>query len=68
MTESEILQQRILELQHAIMDASIIAITNSDIDGSHHKVWIIDQMLRKLLGDDYDKVISDDDWDCGIAP
>lgn len=48
-------------------------------DGGHHKMWVIDQMLRALTGDDYDRIISNyckgpigtDDyywWDEGIAP
>ena len=46
------------------------------IDGGHHKMWVIDQMLRALLADKYDAWIADfcddeDDeyeWDTGIAP
>lgn len=46
------------------------------IDGAHHKQWVIDQMLRKILGKvEYKKWItrmnSDPDyeaWDVGIAP
>jgi hypothetical protein len=50
----------------------------AQIDGEHHKMWVIDQMLRKLLGDRYDNFIAtckrgDDgpdtyEWDVGIAP
>jgi hypothetical protein len=46
--------------------------------GDHHKMWVIDQMLRLVLGDSYDvrvaevKVGEDGpdtyDWDTGIAP
>ena len=50
------------------------------IDGSHHKMWVIDQMVRVLCGSEavyekwvgeYTKPIRDNDyyeWDCGIAP
>lgn len=48
------------------------------IDGEHHKTWVIDQMVRALLLDDeYNKWVEryetpDGDnywvWDCGIAP
>jgi hypothetical protein len=45
------------------------------IDGTHHKQWVIDQMLRLLLGDRYETWVeamnSDGDylpWDRGIAP
>lgn len=45
------------------------------IDGAYHKQWVIDQMLRILLGDEYTNNILDynadsdyADWDVGIAP
>lgn len=57
-----------------------VAFSYSQIDGAHHKAWIIDQMVRALLGiekyDDwvkeYEKNDEDEDdpyeWDKGIAP
>lgn len=53
-----------------------IAFQYGQIDGAHHKAWVIDQMVR-TLSDDYTKVINDYEmdeegneyeWDCGIAP
>jgi hypothetical protein len=45
------------------------------IDGAHHKQWVIDQMLRTILGDEYDAWVREhngnvqyDPWDRGIAP
>jgi hypothetical protein len=45
------------------------------IDGSHHKQWILDQILRILLLENYNQFIiiynSDKDyadWDIGNAP
>ena len=44
------------------------------IDGNHHKMWVIDQIVRVLLGDGYEKWVEeyegDDEyeWDVGIAP
>lgn len=43
------------------------------IDGDHHKAWVIDQMVQALTGERYDEWVSnyeDDDyhWDTGIAP
>ena len=52
------------------------------IDGSHHRVWVIDQMVRALIGneEDYKKWVeayeaplseNEDDyyeWDVGITP
>jgi hypothetical protein len=44
-----------------------IAARYGQIDGAHHKAWVIDQMVRALLGDQYAAWVSDD-WDEGIAP
>ena len=48
------------------------------IDGGHHKMWVLDQVARTLLGDDYDETVrlacdgnegpNTYDWDTGIAP
>jgi len=58
-----------------IEEAANIAAKYGEIDGAHHKQWVIDQMLRSLLGADYpawvQKQNSDpeyDSWDVGIAP
>jgi hypothetical protein len=45
-------------------------------DGAHHKQWVIDQMIRELLGNqlNYDKWIAnyeedgEYEWDIGTAP
>lgn len=47
-------------------------------DGGHHKMWVIDQMVRELTGDKYDQWVTDYqngedgpdtyEWDEGIAP
>ncbi len=58
-----------------IADAVEVAIRYGQISGDHHKAWVIDQMLRKLLGKDYERTIKESDpdgeydpWDVGIAP
>jgi hypothetical protein len=40
------------------------------IDGDHHKMWVIDQMVRSLLGPDgYKEWLSlNPEWSAGIAP
>jgi hypothetical protein len=48
------------------------------IDGAHHKTWVLDQVVRVLTGDRYEQVIADYcageygpetyGWDEGIAP
>lgn len=55
-----------------------LAVQYGGIDGSHHKMWVIDQMIRILAGDDYQKIIADAcdgedgpntyDWDEGTPP
>ncbi len=48
------------------------------IDGDHHKMWVIDQMVRALTGDQYAEWVRDQEdgedgpetyeWNEGIAP
>jgi 3-methyladenine DNA glycosylase AlkC len=44
------------------------------IDGAHHKAWVIDQAVRALAGPYYDELIAsykdngEYEWDEGIAP
>jgi hypothetical protein len=55
-----------------------LAIQYGQIDGAHHKTWVIDQMVQILAASDYDRIIAEacrgDDgpntysWDRGIAP
>lgn len=61
-----------------IKEAIAIGFDYGGYDGAHHKAWTIDQMLRVLLGDKYDKFVAEYEngedgpktfeWDCGIAP
>ena len=55
-----------------------IAFQYGQTDGSHHRLWVIDQMVRTLCGDNYEEWVKtyqfDEDtkeeyeWDTGIAP
>ena len=64
--------------QQRIDSALELAVRYGGIDGSHHKAWVIDQIVRVLAGDHYDDVVRDAragddgpetyDWDTGIAP
>lgn len=55
-----------------------IALRYGQIDGSYHKAWVIDQILRVLTGIRYEQVIRDScnggdgpetyAWDTGVAP
>ena len=61
-----------------VNQAIALAINYKGIDESHHKDWVIDQMVRILAGDKYDQIVayscrgSDGpatySWDVGIAP
>lgn len=62
--------------EQKIKKALEIAWEYGQFDGAHHKMWVIDQMVR-VLSDDYDKFVKEYEeedgekqyeWDCGIAP
>lgn len=64
-------------MKERIEKALEIAFRYAQIDGAHHKAWVIDQMVRALTDDEYEawvKEYKEDesgeeyDWDCGIAP
>ncbi len=49
---------------------------NGGTDGAHHKQWVLDQVVRAILGDEYDAWIAKDgrhtggeyEWDTGMVP
>lgn len=47
---------------------------NGGYDGAHHKMWVIDQALRILAGDEYDDIVREwcrngrYEWDEGVTP
>ncbi len=63
---------------HRINEALSLISHFGSIDGSHHKQWVLDQIVRTLLGDDYEKWVAAQkmgldgpdtyDWDIGISP
>jgi len=71
-------RERIAELEGQQKKALDIAIRYGGINGDHHKAWVIDQIVRALTGDDYERVVAEacagEDgpdtytWDEGIAP
>ena len=65
------------QLEEAIYLALDTAQQYGQIDGAHHKAWVIDQMVRALTGIDYEEWVEawcrvgDDDyayWDEGATP
>lgn len=66
-------------MEERIKEALNLAWQYGQIDGSHHKMWVIDQMVRVLCGDkeEYRKWVEAYEtpdgedyyvWDMGIAP
>jgi len=61
-----------------VASAIELAIRYGGIDGSHHKMWVIDQMIRILAGDKYEALIKEAcdgedgpetyEWDVVISP
>lgn len=55
-----------------IRQAIEIGLAYGQCDGADHKMWVIDQMLRALLGDQYETATARDedqmDWETGNAP
>jgi hypothetical protein len=70
----------LMKTRGRVQDAIQVAERYGGIDGGHHKQWIIDQMLRALMGEKYDEWVAEyndyrdengetySDWDVGIAP
>jgi hypothetical protein len=64
--------------EQRIRAALAIAAQLGQVDGAHHKAWVIDQMVRCLTADNYDAWVADycfgDEgagtysWDEGTAP
>lgn len=66
-------------MEERIKEALNLAWQYGQIDGSHHKMWVINQMVRVLCGDkeEYRKWVEAYEtpdgedyyvWDMGIAP
>ena len=66
------------DLDARIEEALGVAFQYGTIDGDHHKMWVIDQMVRALAGDGYEGFVVDFEkgedgpftyeWSEGIAP
>lgn len=62
------------EDRRRINTALEFAMSYGQIDGDHHKAWVIDQLVRILASDDYDHFVDEAksggeyDWDVGVAP
>ena len=66
------------EVMNRVQLAVELAVRYGGIDGSHHKMWVIDQMVRILAGKDYEDVArracdGEDgpntySWSVGVVP
>ena len=64
--------------EEKIEEALNTALLYAQIDGAHHKDWVIDQMVRALTGESYDAWVREYkdgedgpdtyDWSEGVAP
>jgi hypothetical protein len=70
---------RTIHTKQSRIDAALdIANRYGGIDGAHHKTWVIDQMVRALLRDQYEHWVTHHcagdngpntySWDEGIPP
>jgi hypothetical protein len=61
-----------------VQEALDLLFAYGTVDGDHHKMWVIDRVVRALTGDKYEQWVKDfcdgEDgpetyaWDEGIAP
>lgn len=79
LAESSMRHGTSITLLNAKIDEAIgLVISYGGIDGDHHKLWVLDQMVRALAGGKYDLIVAEAkagedgpetyEWDCGIAP
>ena len=78
-TVLNMLKEKDKEKDKEIEKALEIAFQYGQIDGDHHKTWVIDQMVRTLTGDKYNEFVKEYEtdeetgekewsWKNGIAP
>lgn len=57
------------DLTSRVAAALEVAERYGTIDGDHHRTWVIDQMVRALVGKDYPHWLEKHEgWEPGIAP
>ena len=52
-----------LERTNKLLPANDMILMAGQVQGGHHKAWYIDQLARLMLGDDYDALTKNLDWD-----
>lgn len=66
------------EARQRIMKAIEVCFAYSQVDGDHHKAWVLDEIMRALAGEHYGRVVElhnvgEDGpdsytWNCGFPP
>ena len=74
----EVIESIHIMREYNVENALRMLIQYGQIDGAHHKTWVIDQAVRLLSGDYYDELIQISNngedgpetytWDVGIPP
>lgn len=62
--------------EHVVNVAIQVALDHAQCEEQQHRTWVIDQMVRILAGENYDRVIEKYaaehgllyDWDTGVSP
>ena len=57
--EEKHLHDRVFDLEERFVKALEIALSYGPLERAENKMWCIDQMVRTLLKDEYEKVIAD---------
>jgi len=72
MNKIEKLEDKIWEFEEKICDAEGVVFEYGDLKDAHHKQWVIDQMIRKMIPDYEDFLRRYNTyghvWDAGIEP
>lgn len=55
------------KLGESVKRALAVLFTASQIDGAHHKAWVIDQITHLLTGDNYESFIAHYNFDLDIS-
>lgn len=73
-----IAESDLVALEDRVQEAIDLVVRYGGIDGSHHKSWCLDQVVRILAGERYESIVEDAcdgedgpdtyEWDVGIAP
>lgn len=72
--ENEELMRALSQAENKIGSALLILEEDSQVDGAHHKAWVIDQIARALTDDEYERWVEDYcegdtyEWDEGVIP